>query len=141
MPTFLKALALLVSVATLVSAHGAPKSAAVLQARAAAVEENVNLVRACEQKLFRREHVEKRMRRREEFIHNHLKMKRLVEGRECGSTRLPRRTGILTFGVVTPNPNIFKREHALSERAVDCILAPEVTVGPYCKSFVPAQSH
>lgn len=68
--------------ATLVAAHGPPKSAAELKARALAVEDNTQLLRSCEQKLLRREHVEKRMQRREEFINNHIQKKRAL-GEDC----------------------------------------------------------
>ncbi|RPA75064.1 aromatic compound dioxygenase [Ascobolus immersus RN42] len=69
------------------------------------------MLKACEAQLQRREHVEKRLQRRSEYINAHIKMKRDLE--------------------FSPNPNLHKREHALSARAVDCVLAPEVTVGPY----------
>lgn len=82
MSSLFKVLVAFIGAATLAAAHGAPESAAVLQARAAAVEENIRLVRSCEQKLLRRGHIDKRMQRREEFIKNYIKKKSQMEGRE-----------------------------------------------------------
>jgi hypothetical protein len=79
MTGFLKFFAAFLGAATIVSAHGAPASDAILRARAEAVEENINMLKACEARLQRREHVEKRLQRRAEFINAHIKMKRDLE--------------------------------------------------------------
>ncbi|KAL7269078.1 hypothetical protein RUND412_008271 [Rhizina undulata] len=102
------------SLSSIVLAHGEPNTVEAISARNVHVVKARSSLEKCSEKLKARDRVSARLAKRNAMLDRHIKMKR-SEGME-----------------ITPNP-LHKRQTDASDLfgTVECVLAPEVTVGPY----------
>lgn len=135
-----------------VTAHGAMETPQELARRAEHVNQARSSLAKCSEVLATRERIEQRLRRRNALVDQFVEMKKRdgVESEHCAFLTLSITIdsnaicmGILTnhghILIVSLNPALEKRDlsgtvdvKSLFSTNKTCVLAPELTIGPYC---------
>lgn len=79
MPSFLKYIATVISLGSIITqviAHGAPDTPQMIARRSESMKLSARALAKCAEKLQTRDHIERRLERRNEFIAKHLSRKR-----------------------------------------------------------------